>query len=60
MDMISHSGFEKCIGKQPKGELSKNINKDIDFSKVGGVTCLFGWNQKWIHLNSAHAKTIMG
>jgi len=42
MDMISHSGFEKCMGKQPKGELSKNINKDIDFSKVGGVTCLFG------------------
>jgi len=29
MDMISHSGFEKCMGKQPKGELSKNINEDI-------------------------------
>ncbi len=35
MDVIFHSGFVKCMGKQPKVELSKNINEDIDFSKVG-------------------------
>jgi len=35
MDVISHSGFEKCMGKQPKGEFSKNINENIDFCKAG-------------------------
>jgi len=41
MDVISHSGFEKCMGKQPKGELFENINEDIDFFKVGESDMFF-------------------